>query len=108
VPFPNTYTPPQKFPGLPDDELIDELCRLTQDLIDFRADHARLHANWNSKFFHIFMEAHGESVAARNRLAENATTQVTNEKVECEANIAATEDLCAMVRTILDHRRNYG
>ena len=54
------------------------------------------------------MDAHGESVAARNRLAENDTTQLTNEKVECEANIAATEDLCALVRIILKHRRNYG
>jgi hypothetical protein len=108
VPFPSTYTPPQKFPGLSDDELIDELCRLTQDLIDMRADWSRLSANWNSAFYRIFMDAHGESVAARNRLAENATVQQTNERVECEANIAATEDLCAMVRTILKHRRNYG
>jgi hypothetical protein len=108
VPFPYDYVPPQKYPGLSDDELIDILCQLTQDLILLRSDHARLASNWNSRFFKTFMEAHGESVAARNRLAENDTTQLTNEKVECEANIAATEDLCALVRNILKHRRNYG
>lgn len=106
--FPYSYTPPAKLPGLSDDELVDELCGLIQDLINMRSDHSKLSADWNSKFYQTFMEAHGESVAARNRLAENATTQLTNEKVECEANIAATEDLCALVRTILDHRRTYG
>lgn len=108
MPFPNNYTPPQKLTGLSTDELIDELCRLTQDLIDFRSDAARLHADWNGRFYKTFMEAHEESVAARNRLAENDTTQLTNERVECEANIAATEDLCALVRIILKHRRVYG
>lgn len=106
--FPFSYTPPGKYPSLSDDELIDEICVLTQDLVNLRSDHAALAANWNSRFYKTFMEAHGESVAARNRLAENDTTQLTNEKVECEANIAATEDLCALVRTILDHRRAYG
>lgn len=108
MPFPYDYVPPQKYAGHSDDELIDILAGLTQDLINLRSDHSRLSANWNSRFYKTFMDAHGESVAARNRLAENDTTQLTNEKVECEANIAATEDLCALVRNILKHRRNYG
>ena len=106
--FPNSYTPPGSYPKLDNDQLIETLCGLTQDLVDLRADHANLAGQWNATFFQVFMEAHGETVAARNRLAENATLQLTGEKVECEANIAATEDLCALVRTILDHRRNDG
>jgi hypothetical protein len=91
-----------------DEELIDILCTLTQDVIDGRHDLSGLSANYNSKFFQVFMDCHGETVAARNRLAENETLQLTNEKVECEANIAANEDLCALIRTILKQRRNHG
>lgn len=108
MPFPHNYTPPGKYPGLSDDELIDVLCGLTQDLIDLRDDHSHLAADHNSRFFKVFLEANGESVAGRNRLAEADTAQLTNERVLCESNIAATEDLCALVRTILDHRRTYG
>ena len=106
--FPHNYIPPQKYPGHSDDELIDILCGLTQDLINLRADHAQLAANLNSRFFKTFLEANGESVAGRNRLAEADTAQLTNERVECEANIAATEDLCPMVRTTLDDRSIHG
>lgn len=102
------YTPPGKYPGLSDDELLDELCNLTQNLVDFRADFVTLAAQYNIRFFRAFLDAHGESVAARNRLAENETLQLTGEKVECESNIAAIEDLCALVRTILDHRSANG
>jgi hypothetical protein len=108
VAFPHSYTPPAKYPGLSDHELIDVACQLTQDLIDLRDDRAKLAAQLNSRFFRVFLDAQGESVAGRNRLAEADTAQLTNEKVECEANIAATEDLCALVRTILDHRSSYG
>lgn len=103
--FPHSYTPPGKYPGLSDDELIDVLCSLTQDVIDLRHDLAGLTASHNSAFFKSFLEANGESVAGRNRIAEAETLQLTNEKVECEANIAANEDLCALVRTILEQRR---
>ncbi len=107
--FPVEYTPPGKYPSLSDDELLSVLCSLTQDIINLRSDLANLSSQWNSQFFRIFMEAHGESVAGRNRLAENATLQLTNEKVECEANISANEDLCSLVRLILDQRRgNHG
>jgi F0F1-type ATP synthase membrane subunit b/b' len=108
VAFPYDYIPPAKYAGHSDDELIDILAQLTQDLVNMRSDLSRISSNWNSRFYKTFMEAHRESVAARNRLAENDTTQLTNEKVECEANIAATVDLCALVRIILKHRRNYG
>ncbi len=106
--YPFSYVPPSLYPGMSDDELIDVLCQLTQHVIDGRSDLAALEANWNSKFYQVFMDAHGESVAGRNRLAENETLQLTNEKVESEANIAANENLCALIRTILDHRRNDG
>jgi hypothetical protein len=102
------YTPPGKYPTLSDEELIEVLCQLTQTLVDFKDDFAQLSAQHNSQFFRVFLEANGESVAGRNRLAEAETIQLANEKVECEANIAATEDLCALVRTILDHRRTHG
>jgi hypothetical protein len=108
VAFPHNYIPPQKYPGHSDDELIDILCGLTQDLINLRLDLSQLAANINSRFFKTFLEANGESVAGRNRLAEADTAQLTNERVESEANIAATEDLCAMVRLILKHRRIHG
>lgn len=106
--FPLVYTPPGKYPGLSDEELIEVLCSLTQDVIDGRHDLSNLSASHNSKFFQVFMDSHGESVAGRNRLAENETLQLTNERVECEANIAANEDLCALIRTILKQRRNRG
>lgn len=106
--FPNVYTPPGKYSGMSDEELIDILCALTQDVIDGRHDLSNLSANWNSKFYQVFLDAHGESVAGRTRLAEAETLQLTNEKVECEANIAANEDLCALIRTILKQRRNHG
>ena len=106
--FPFEYTPPSKYPGLSDDELVDVLCNLTQAIIDGRHDLANLHATWNSTFYQVFMDSHGESVAARNRLAENDTVQLTNEKVECEANIAANQDLCALIRTILEQRSIHG
>ena len=106
--FPVEYTPPVKYPGLSDDELVDVLCALTQAMIDGRHDLSNLSATWNSSFYQVFMDAHGESVAARNRLAENDTVQLTNEKVECEANIAANQDLCALIRTILEQRSTHG
>lgn len=106
--FPVEYTAPGKYPGLSDDELIDVHCSLTQDIIHLRSDLANLSAQYNTKFFQVFMEANGESVAGRNRLAENETRQLTNEKIECEANIAANEDLCALIRLILEHRRIHG
>ena len=102
--FPYQYVSPVTYPGKSDDELIDILCQLTQDVIDGRTTLAGIRANHNGQFFQIFMEAHGESVAARNRLAESGTIQLTNELVECEANIAANEDLCALIRTILSQR----
>lgn len=106
--FPAEYIAPARYPGLSDDELIDVLCALTQDVIHLRSDCSNLTIQNNSTFYQTFLEAHGESVAGRNRLAENATLQLTNEKVECEANIAANEDLCALIRLILEHRRNHG
>ncbi len=106
--FPYDYVPPAKYPGLSDDELVDVLCTLTQDVIEARRDLAGLRANHSARFYQVFMDSHGESVAARNRLAENDTFSITNEIVECEANIAANEDLCALIRTILKQRRNYG
>ncbi len=106
--FPVEYTPPGKYPTLTDDQLVATLCALTQDVINLRSDLANLSAQWNSQFFRVFMESHGESVAGRNRLAENFTVQLTNEKVECEANIAANEDLCSLIRLILDYRRTNG
>lgn len=106
--FPATYTPPARYQGLSDDELIDVHCSLTQDIIHHRSDLANLTAQNNSLFYETFMAANGESVAGRNRLAEHATLQLTNEKVECEANIAANEDLCALIRLILEHRRIHG
>lgn len=106
--YPAVYVAPARYPLMADDELIDVLCSLTQDIIHLRSDCSNLSSQHNSTFFQVFMEANGESVAGRNRLAENATLQLTNERVECEANIAANEDLCALIRLILEHRRNHG
>ncbi len=106
--FPHHYTPPGKYPSLSDAELVDVLAVLTQDLVDLRSDFAQLAANYNVKFFRVFLDAQETSIAARNRLAEADTVQLTGEKLECEANIAATVDLCALVRTILELRREHG
>lgn len=102
--FPTDYVPPHRYPTLTDDELVATLCAITQDVIDLRKDAAALGAQLNVKFYSVFLEAHGESVAGRNRLAEHATLSLTNEKVECEANIAANEDLCSLIRLILEWR----
>jgi len=102
------YTAPGKYPSLSDDELLVILCDLVQGLVDLRQDFSNLAAQHNSKFYRVFLEAHGESVAGRNRLAEAETVQLLGEKLECEVNIAATEDLCALVRTILNQRSPNG
>lgn len=102
------YAPPGQYPSLTDAELLDALARLVQDLVDLRRDLSNLSAQHNSRFFETFLASNGESVAGRNRLAEAETLQLTNEKVECEANIAADEDLCNLIRTILRTRRNRG
>lgn len=106
--FPHQYTPPGKYPTLSESELVDVLCVLTQDLIDLRSDFSSLSSQHNSKFFRSFLDANESSIAGRNRLAENETVQLTNEKLECEVNIAATEDLCALARTIIELRRSSG
>ena len=106
--FPHQYTPPGKYPSLSQDELLEVLSLLTQDLIDLRSDFSSLSAQHNAQFFRVFLDSNGESVAGRNRLAEAETLQLTSEKVECEVNIAATEDLCALARTILELRRSSG
>ena len=89
-------------------EALDAIDELVTAWNDSPLDLANLAAQHNSLFYQTFMEARGESVAGRNRLAEHATLQLTNEKVECEANIAANEDLCALIRLILEHRRIHG
>lgn len=102
--FPVEYTPPGKYSSLSDDDLITVLASLTHSLVELRADLARVLAQYNSGFYRVFMEANGESVAGRNRLAEQATLSLMSERIECEANISATEDLCSLVRFILERR----
>ena len=97
-------TPPTQYPRLKTEELQQELCNLTSALIAHRADHARLAAEINEQFFQIFLDANGESVAARNRLAEAATSILEQERLVVEANVLCHVDLIALIRTLLDRR----
>ena len=89
-----------------DDELIVVMADLTQDLVNWRQDLAGLSVSHNAQFFQVFLDANGESVAARNRLAEAATGEVEQERIVAEANIASIVDLLATVRSILEWRRS--
>jgi hypothetical protein len=95
---------PTQYGTLSDAELREELCLLTQDLVNGRRDHADLAAAINRDFFQTFLDAEGESVAGRNRLAEAATATLEQERIATEANIACISDLCALIRTLLDRR----
>lgn len=96
---------PTQYGTLSDAELLDELCLLTQDLGNQRRDHADLAADINRDFFQTFLDADGESVAGRNRLAEAATATLEQERIGVEANIACIVDLCDLIRTLLNARR---
>ena len=96
---------PTQYGTLSDAELLDELCLLTQDLGNQRRDHADLAAAINRDFFQTFLDADGESVAGRNRLAEAATATLEQERIGVEANIACIVDLCDLIRTLLNARR---
>ena len=94
-----------EYSALADEDLLDELCVLTQDLVNQRRDHADLAAAINRDFFQTFLDADGESVAGRNRLAEAATATLEQERIGVEANIACIVDLCDLIRTLLNARR---
>ena len=104
--FPQAYVPAVQYPKLSDEALIVVMADLTQDLINWRQDLAGLSVSHNSQFFQVFLDANGESVAARNRLAEAATAEVEQERIVVEANIASIVDLLATVRSILEWRRH--
>ena len=95
---------PVQYQQLSEDELIKELCGLTSDLISNRKDHADLAIAVNRDFYQVFLDAEGESVAARNRLAEAATRTIEQERIGVEANVACIEDLISLARYILDRR----
>jgi hypothetical protein len=95
---------PVQYPQLTEEELVRELCSLTADLIGNRKDHANLAVAVNRDFYQVFLDAEGESVASRNRLAEAATRTLEQERIGVEANIACIEDLISLVRCILDRR----
>lgn len=102
--FPYDYVPPQKYPGLSTDELVDQLCILTQDLINGRTEFSDIEVRKNEGFYTVFMESNGESVAGRTRLAESATRTDEQLRIQQEANNLATADLCDLIRTILEYR----
>lgn len=87
------------------EELLKELCSLTQDLVNYRRDRADLSAAINRDFYQTFLDADGESVAGRTRLAEAATATMEQERIGVEANLAAIEDLIRLARWILEERR---
>jgi hypothetical protein len=100
------YLAPQRYPHVETERLEAELCQLTADLIDLRRDHASLSVSHNARFYQTFMDANGESVAGRNRLAENAVREIEQERIQAEGNILCVQDLCALVLTILEQRRH--
>ena len=102
--FPSGYVPAVRYPSLSNEELLVELASLTQDLVNGRQDHASLAVSLNAKFFQVFLDANGESVAGRNRLAEAATAEIEQERMVAEANNLCIQDLCATIRTILEQR----
>lgn len=95
---------PVQYPKLSAGELEQELCSLTADLVAGRKDHADLAVAINRDFYQIFLDADGESVAARNRLAEAGTRTLEQERIGAEANVATIEDLISLVRTLLARR----
>ena len=95
---------PSQYKSLDTEELLDELCILTQDLVNQRRDHADLAAAINRDFFQTFLDAEGESVAGRNRLAEAATATLEQERIGVEANVACIVDLIGLIRTLLNRR----
>ena len=92
------------YPSLSTEDLRQELCNLTSDLTNGRKDHARLAAQINEEFFQVFLDSNGESVAARNRLAEAATSILEQERITVEANVLCIGDLIGLIRVILDGR----
>jgi hypothetical protein len=83
---------------------LDELCNLTSDLVSARRDHADLAIAINRDFFQTFLDAEGESVAGRNRLAEAATATLEQERILTESNVASICDLIGLIRTLLNRR----
>ena len=92
---------PLTYHSLPEAELQEELCELTVMLVQGRRDHADLAAAINRDFYQTFLDADGESVAGRTRLAEAATATLEQERIGVEANVAATADLIGLIRTLL-------
>lgn len=93
-----------QYSQLPDEDLLDELCVLTQDLVNARRDHADIACAINRDFFQTFLDADGESVAGRNRLAEAATATLEQERIGVEANVSCICDLIGLIRTLLNRR----
>ena len=95
---------PTQYASLSTDDLQQELCNLTSDLINHRKDHARLEAQINEQFFQVFLDSNGESVAGRNRLAEASTSILEQERIVVEANVLCHVDLITLVQTLLKGR----
>jgi intein-encoded DNA endonuclease-like protein len=73
-------------------------------LVNGRRDLADIAAAINRDFYQTFLDAEGESVAGRTRLAEAATATLEQERIGVEANVLAIQDLINVAKVLLARR----